>query len=359
MNCLICNKSSEKSLCDDCSSKKRCKDCETLKNCNTFYSYKNGKTYSSCIQCFNKKVRCEFCNKELNKSYLRSHIKKQHYNQQYNQHYNQHTGGGALRGVLYDLLPHGYSRELPHGYSRGTPSHSSNNNNVGANAGAIAGAVAEANANSPVGANAKAVAEAVANETNRTLIVGPSFCGKTHLLLNKLRLIRLEDPEKQIRIITRSPEQYENIDMQGIEVEENVGDLEEYRGCCVVFDDMLDSNQKLIDPFFTRGRHKSCDVYYLCQSYFDAPKKTVRNNSNIIILFQQTLKDVEHIHRDISGFDMSYEEFKSLCREAWNEKFNYLLINRLEDKNGSRYRICNESNPNYKIFNPQTDPLSN
>ena len=351
MNCLICNKSSEKSLCDDCSSKKRCKDCETLKNCNTFYSYRNGKIYSSCIQCFNKKVRCEFCNKELNKSYLRSHIKKQHYNQQYNQHYNQHTGGGALRGVLYDLLPHGYSRELPHGYSRGTPSHSSNNNNVGANA----GAVAEANANSPAGANA----EAVANETNRTLIVGPSFCGKTHLLLNKLRLIRLEDPEKQIRIITRSPEQYENIDMQGIEVEENVGDLEEYRGCCVVFDDMLDSNQKLIDPFFTRGRHKSCDVYYLCQSYFDAPKKTVRNNSNIIILFQQTLKDVEHIHRDISGFDMSYEEFKSLCREAWNEKFNYLLINRLEDKNGSRYRICNESNPNYKIFNPQTDPLSN
>ena len=24
---------------------------------------------------------------------------------------------------------------------------------------------------------------------NRTLIVGPSFCGKTHLLLNKLQLI--------------------------------------------------------------------------------------------------------------------------------------------------------------------------
>ena len=145
------------------------------------------------------------------------------------------------------------------------------------------------------------------------------------MLLNKLRLIRLEDPEKQIRIITRSPEQNEDIDiggasqgaLQGIEVEENVGDLEEYRGCCVVFDDMLDSNQKVIDPFFTRGRHKLCDVYYLCQSYFDAPeKKRVRINSNIIILFQQTLKDVEHIHRDIAGFDMSYEEFKSLCRKA-------------------------------------------
>ena len=189
------------------------------------------------------------------------------------------------------------------------------------------------------------------------------------MLLNKVRLIRLEDPEKQIRIITRSPEQYEDeelrIDIGGAsqgalqrkEVEENVGDLEEYRGCCVVFDDMLVSNQELIDPFFPRGRHKLCDVYYLCQSYFDAPKKTVRNNSDIKFLFQQTLKDVEDIQRDIASFDMSYEKFKSLCREAWNEKFNYLLINRLEDKNGSRYRICNESNPNIKIFNPQTDPF--
>ena len=349
MNCLICNKSSEKSLCDDCSNKKRCKDCETLKNCNTFYSYKNGRTYSSCKVCFNKKVRCEFCNKELNKSYLRSHIKKQYLYQ----HYNQHTGGDLLPRQLSRELPRQLSRELQRELPRGVSSHS--NNNAEANA--------EAVANSPVGANAGANANSGVNETNRTLIVGPSFCGKTHLLLNKLRLIRLEDPEKQIRIITRSPEQYEfaelRIDIGGVSVEENVGDLEEYRGCCVVFDDMLDSNQKLIDPFFTRGRHKSCDVYYLCQSYFDAPKKTVRNNSNIIILFQQTLKDVEHIHRDISGFDMSYEEFKSLCREAWNEKFNYLLINRLEDKNGSRYRICNESNPNYKIFNPQTDPLSN
>ena len=259
-----------------------------------FYSYKIGKMYSTCRECFNKKVWCEICNNELNKSYLRSHIEKQHLyppgcSQGYSRSCTQvpaHTGG--------DLLP----VQLP----AQVPTHNNNNE----------------------------------NKCNRTLIVGPSFCGKTHLLLNKLRLIRLEDPEKQIRIITRSLEQYEDAELcidfggasqgalQGIEVEEIVGHLEEYRGFCVVFDDMLDSNQKLIDPFFTRGRHKLCDVYYLCQSYFDAPKKTVRNNSNIINLFQQTLKDVEHIHRDIAGFDMSYEEIKSLCREAWNEKFNYL-----------------------------------
>ena len=119
---------------------------------------------------------------------------------------------------------------------------------------------------------------------------------------------------------------------------------------------MLDSNQKLIDPFFTEGRHKDLDVYYLAQSYFDLPKRTIRNNSNIIILFQQTLKDVEHIYRDIAGFDMSYDEFKGLCREAWKEKYNYLKINRLEDKT-KRYCICNESSYKYKIFTPQTDPF--
>ena len=298
--------------------KKRCKECTIMKNCNTFYSYKSGKMYSICIQCINKKVRCEFCNKELNKSYSRSHVKKQHVPQHYNQD-DKHTttqlcdssrtniniGGDLLPARKLPQLRDSFRTHLP--TQLPTPLHTKLNNDDNNN---------NDNNNDDN------------NKCNRTLIVGPSFCGKTHSLLNKLRLIRLEDPEKQIRIITRSPEQYEDVELhieQGIEVEENVGDLEEYRGCCVVFDDMLDSNQKLIDPFFTRGRHKSCDVYYLCQSYFDAPKKTVRNNSNIIILFQQTVKDVEHIHKDISGFDMSYEVFKSLCREAWNEKFNFFF----------------------------------
>ena len=194
---------------------------------------------------------------------------------------------------------------------------------------------------------------------NRTLIVGPSFCGKTYLLLNKLQLFRLYDKEKQIHIITRSPGQYENIQLEDVSVEEDLEDrtIPDFQNCCVVFDDMLDTSQKLKDPFFTRGRHNDLDDYHLSQSYFDLPKRTIRNNSNIIILLQQTLKDVEHIYRDIAGFDMSYDEFKHLCKEAWKEKHNYLLINRLEDKNGKKYMICNESNPQYQIFSPQTDPF--
>ena len=61
-------------------------------------------------------------------------------------------------------------------------------------------------------------------------------------------------------------------------------------------------------------------MFIIYQSNFDLFKSTIRNNSIIIIFFQQTLKVVEHIYRDIAGFDMSYDDFERLCREGWKEK---------------------------------------
>ena len=45
-------------------------------------------------------------------------------------------------------------------------------------------------------------------------------------------------------------------------MEGDLGDksIQDFQNCFVVFDDMLDSNQKLIDPFSTRGRHNDLDV---------------------------------------------------------------------------------------------------
>ena len=86
---------------------------------------------------------------------------------------------------------------------------------------------------------------------------------------------------------------------------------------------MLDHNQKEIESFFTRGRHKNLGVYYLSQSYFDLPLRTIRNNSNIILLFKQTKNGVKHLYNDIAGLDMSYNEWKQLCKMAWEEKYNY------------------------------------
>ena len=60
-------------------------------------------------------------------------------------------------------------------------------------------------------------------QNNRTLIVGPSFCGKTHLLVNILKLKHLNDPDRKIIIITRSPDQYSDTNIIGdldFEIEE-------------------------------------------------------------------------------------------------------------------------------------------
>ena len=311
MKCIICGKSNEKSVCSDCENKKRCKECNILKT--DFYKYKNGKLYTTCIRCFYKKLMCEFCNKEFNKTNLSKHLKR--------------CTQSAFGIINHDNNNYTNNEIINHDNNKYTNNIITNNeiinHNENHNNNIITNDDNDNNDNSMF---------------NRTLIVGPSFCGKTHLLLNKLQLIRLDDNTRKNHIITRSPEQYNKIEIEDVSVDEDLEDksIQNFQNCCVVFDDMLDTSQKLIDPFFTRGRHNDLDVYYLSQSYFDLPKRTIRNNSNNIILFQQTLKDVEHIYRDIAGFDMSYDEFKSLCREAWKEKYNYLLLNRLEDKNGKK-----------------------
>ena len=70
----------------------------------------------------------------------------------------------------------------------------------------------------------------------------------------------------------------------------------------VVFDDILVYNQIGFDTFFTRRQHEHINVYCLSQ-FFYLPKRTTRNDNKIVFLLNQTLKDVEIIHRDKSGLD--------------------------------------------------------
>ena len=90
-----------------------------------------------------------------------------------------------------------------------------------------------------------------------------------------------------------------------------------YKGSVVIFDDMLGSkNCSQIDEFFTRGRHEDLNVYYISQSYFALPRQSIRNNSDRLILFKQTLRDVQSMYYDIGAYDMKYDEFKEMCHKA-------------------------------------------
>ena len=143
------------------------------------------------------------------------------------------------------------------------------------------------------------------NNNNQTLLVGPSFWGKTHLMLK----IHSRIPNRDIYIITKSPpEQYTNSKIKIKGINDEIKPLNENENGIIVFDDSLgSSNSRFIDQFFIRGRHNNLDIYYLSQSYFDLSKRTIRNNSDKIILFNQTSKDIEHIYRDVAGYDMTYD----------------------------------------------------
>ena len=71
-------------------------------------------------------------------------------------------------------------------------------------------------------------------------------------------------------------------------------------------------------------------------------------------MFNQTLKEIENIYRDVGGYDMSYDEFKELCRKSWEEDYNYLCIDRSKKKDQGRYCICNERKNTYIECTPET-----
>ena len=177
-------------------------------------------------------------------------------------------------------------------------------------------------------------------ENHRHVIIGPSNVGKTFYMLNVLEKLGNQRP---IHIITRSPNQYPNY-----KTNNEIETINKYKGSVVIFDDMLGAkNSSQIDEFFTRGRHEDLDVYYISQSYFALPRQSIRNNSDRLILFKQTLRDVQSMYYDIGAYDMNYDEFKQMCHKAWDEKYNYLCIDVTKNKNDGKYRIFNESKTTY------------
>ena len=85
----------------------------------------------------------------------------------------------------------------------------------------------------------------------------------------------------------------------------------------IFFGDISECNPKQIDHLFTSERQKDLENFPLSQSKFDFTKRTIGNNSSIIILFEQILKDVKTFFC-YAGFVMSCEDFSELCGEICN-----------------------------------------
>ena len=218
----------------------------------------------------------------------------------------------------------------------------------------------------------------------RGLIVGPSACGKSVVLFNLLlkdgwldynHLLVFGNSlhQKEYRIIREGFEKHLNKSellnlfrnqdfMDPFEVLENLpsGGLrskpeitaEFYEDCSkipdpkeldprlknlLILDDCFLGPQSKARAYWSRGRHSSTNCVFISQNYFALDRRSIRENSNFIILYRQNSKSVHHIYEDHCT-DLPFDEFKRLCERIWSEEYGFLVIDLTSDILDGKYR---------------------
>lgn len=184
----------------------------------------------------------------------------------------------------------------------------------------------------------------------RCLIVGPSNCGKTNVMLSLI-----EHPNglnfENIYIYSKSLFQpkYEYLKslispIKGMGYftyssnDDVICPSDAKENSIFIFDDIACENQNNIRNFFCMGRHKSVDSFYLCQTYTHIPKHLIRDNSNFLVVFKQDDLNLKNIYSDHINTDMSLKDFRYMCSECWKNKYGFIVIDKDSPINKGRYR---------------------
>jgi hypothetical protein len=105
-----------------------------------------------------------------------------------------------------------------------------------------------------------------------------------------------------------------------------------------IFDDVICDKQENMKNYFSMGRHRSVDCFYLCQTYAKVPKHLIRDNANVLILFKQDELNLKHVYQDHVSPDITWQQFLHLCNSIWNENHSFVTIDKDCDINKGRYR---------------------
>ena len=186
----------------------------------------------------------------------------------------------------------------------------------------------------------------------RCIICGPSNCGKTNLMLSLLY-----DPNglryENVYVYSKSLYQpkYQLLSdllkmVQGVryfpfsDTSEIMDPNEAKTNSVFIFDDVSCHSQNHMREYFSMGRHRHVDCFYLCQTYTRIPKHLIRDNSNFIILFKMDEMNLKHVYDDhVGSADMAFQGFRDICNVCWNnDKYGFAIIDKDRHNNDGLYR---------------------
>ncbi len=175
---------------------------------------------------------------------------------------------------------------------------------------------------------------------NKLFIFGKSLFQEEYELLKKG--IDSGMTKKELRNLFQKSKgsDYDKVSCQFFSESESVPDPSELNPedkNIMVFDDVLQCSQEKPAAYFTRSRHSNCDCVYISQNYFKVERGSVRENTNVLILFPQDYKNLLHIHGDHAS-DISFAEFKSFCQKVWKKPRNFVLIDLTSTIDNGKYR---------------------
>ena len=188
----------------------------------------------------------------------------------------------------------------------------------------------------------------------RCVICGPSGCGKTNLMMNLITRNGYLNYDRLI-LYSKSLHQpkYKFLHEWGSELNEaaekeiisfcsaepTIENVNPNERTILVFDDVMLEKQTPIERYFSQGRHSGVDCFYLCQSYFRIPKQCIRDNANIIILFNQDAKNLRAIHDTFVSGDMDFTEFRKFFSECMTAcKYGFAVIDLTKEASNGKYR---------------------
>lgn len=186
----------------------------------------------------------------------------------------------------------------------------------------------------------------------RSLIVGASNCGKTNVMISLLENpngLRYENVYIYAKSLFQPKYEYlkqmlssiKEIGCYMFSSNEDVIPLDAVKPNSIfIFDDVICDKQDNIRAYFCMGRHKGVDCFYLSQSYAHIPLHLIRENANFLILFKVCDTSLKHIFNDFGiSTDMTFEFFKKICAECWNEKYGFLVIDKDRGVDEGKYRL--------------------